>query len=193
MPVDLDEIARQVQNGVLTHEHVLWTRLLVIAWQTMRKRPRLPPDARDLVQTAVLKVMERLRSRPTGKKRVKDVRAYLKTALRNEERTAHRIRTRQRTIATDPHTLDQSAAHPSSHAAGAEFELAELTEKLPALLRQLAPRERAVFSAVFERKQTIAQVAQRSGVTPRAVRQTLTRALMKLRVLLGENPGSEDR
>lgn len=128
--------------------------------------------AEDLVQETLAKVYVRWHRRLGA--RIENPAAYAQTAL---VRTF--LSSRRRRSSGELPYADVPDEHGADHAPASELRLALLQA-----LDGLAPLDRAVLVLRYLEDLTVAEVADRTGVSPGAVRTRASRALVRLRPLL---------
>lgn len=140
------------------------------------------PDAEDVVQTTFLRAYQQL-SRFEARA---DFRTWLHRIAVNAAIDLIRTR-RHREVGQDPDTLErESAAGPDAATAGPDRLLlsAEIRERVTEGLTQLTPSERLAFTLRHLEGLPIRDVAQAMGLKTEATKNSIFRAVRKMRSAL---------
>jgi RNA polymerase sigma factor (sigma-70 family) len=143
-------------------------------------RVRNPADAEDLVQKVFVRVLQRVHGEP-----IEHVQRYLfqvATSVLNDERRSARLRQEE------AHQSYDESLHPLRTEITPETVLLgqETVARVVAALRELPERTREVYFLRAMRRHKFSEIAERMGLSKRAVQGHMARALMHLSTVLND-------
>ncbi|MFG3545361.1 RNA polymerase sigma factor [Streptomyces clavifer] len=173
---DIRRARAQAFAEVVEHRPYLYA--LMRAWKVER----------DVADDLVSMVVERYADRGGKADPVERVRSYLKVMARNALLDHQRRRFRE-TLVGEQQEMDQilEAERPADHVVADSFAAQELMLKISSL----PPRTQIVLTMIYFDGLSVAEVADRLGMTPGTARRYLHRAVQRLRELYDQASARE--
>lgn len=149
----------------------------------LRRRVRDPEEARDLVQTAFARVAARVEA-PQA---LEEPRAYLMEVAKNVHIDRLRKETTRRTLEREARFLpaaDEMDTNTPEEVVSQRQRLGELER----LIVALPPMRRRIFILNRIHHLSLDEIADQEGMSRRAVRSHIERALADIRAVMGDTP-----